>query len=362
MRHLSEWQRLMNEKSKTVQQAMKSYIFILIGLMFVGSVGVGCQECSQLPENFSYSNKLLYVEDIDGKNGLFNYNFGDIVCFDPVKKVKYYLTCDRYYNRFPSISSDRKYIVFESKRGDYSSINDLSTPSKLYVLALPSLKIRPLSHFITIPKDLYDINLSTPELSHTKNKLVFLGDCVFDCDFTTLNAYIYDPEKKDYFLAEDSLMDVLELDWSEDDAYIFYSFFYKSRKTDQFGQAISILNITSGKNVVIYDHKWFFEPGYIVNNGLLYSRSRINMETDKGESQVFLYDIAKKNHKKLAEFKELYIYKIVYGRTRDECYFIAGNYIDNKEFVDIYHYSLNKQKLVKLTDDGYEKDDLIYIK
>lgn len=113
---------------------MRIYLFFLLLLSLVT---LSCSKVSKLPESFSPINKLVFIEDIDGRGGLYDGNFGDIVIFDPVTKQKYIITDDEYFNMNTKWAFSGRSIVFDSKRGyDYDPLVALSNSSHLFRIDL----------------------------------------------------------------------------------------------------------------------------------------------------------------------------------------------------------------------------------
>ena len=62
------------------------------------SITSSCNDKIEIDKNIKYKGKLIYIEDIDGKDGLHMPDFGDIVVLDPSTGKKDYLTKDKYIN------------------------------------------------------------------------------------------------------------------------------------------------------------------------------------------------------------------------------------------------------------------------
>ena len=112
----------------------------IVWFAFLCCAITACRSQTSAIPDFNPQGKMVFIEDCDGSGGLLDYNFGDIVIYDPVTKQKNRLTHDKYYDRYPSWSPHGQKIVFESIRMDTPGekgrkrILDLTDPRHLYVL------------------------------------------------------------------------------------------------------------------------------------------------------------------------------------------------------------------------------------
>jgi WD40 repeat protein len=93
------------------------------------------------PDDFDPHNKAVFIEDVRGKNGIRDFDFGDIVILDLTTRQRYQVTHDKNYDISPCWSPDGQYIIFESKRSDDSPILGLSRKSHIYIVEIKTGKI-----------------------------------------------------------------------------------------------------------------------------------------------------------------------------------------------------------------------------
>jgi dipeptidyl aminopeptidase/acylaminoacyl peptidase len=95
------------------------------------------------PKDFNPHNKVVFVEDVMGKNGIMDFNFGEIVILDFGTGERFQITHDREYDNHPCWSPDGQQIIFESKRSkeDHPLVG-LSRASHLYIIDIKSGSIR----------------------------------------------------------------------------------------------------------------------------------------------------------------------------------------------------------------------------
>ncbi len=93
------------------------------------------------PDDFDPHNKAVFIEDVRGKNGTSDFDFGEIVILDLATGERYQVTHDKNYDTSPCWSPDGQYIIFESKRSDDSPILGLSRKSHIYIVEIKTGKI-----------------------------------------------------------------------------------------------------------------------------------------------------------------------------------------------------------------------------
>ncbi len=332
---------------------MRIYLFFLLLLSLVT---LSCSKVSKLPESFSPINKLVFIEDIDDKGGLYDGNFGDIVIFDPVTKQKYILTDDEYYNYNTKWAFSGQSIVFDSNRGyGYDPFAGLSNPCHLFRL---DIKTRNL------------IQLDLPVYKKKKKDEEVDDICpVIDSSNTLMVFASYNevPGKMDlilYSLTEnsfDTLMNNIEAldDIHWDGEYIAFTYCPYDKGVHK-ELAIRILNWKTGEIVsTIFNDNWVYDIGDLKHGVLLYSGNEM---VDNFKVSMFAYFIDEKLNSKILTLDSLWIEEPVFARNKT-IYFSGGNFtnIETREgFNDIYSYNLITKKVRRLTHDKHDKECLDY--
>jgi hypothetical protein len=86
---------------------------LLVLFIILGTINSSCQQTTKFPDRLTHS--LLYTESKD-EEGIGAGDSSEIVTLNLNTNIKYYLTNDRFYDRYPTYSPSFNKIIFESKR------------------------------------------------------------------------------------------------------------------------------------------------------------------------------------------------------------------------------------------------------
>ncbi len=328
----------------------------ILYLFLVGVLVMNCSKVTKLPESFSPINKLVFIEDIDGKGGLYDGNFGDIVIFDPVTKQKYILTDDAYFNMNTKWAFSGQSIVFDSKRGyGYDPLVALSNPSHLFRIDIKTRNLLQLDLpvYKTKKKD-EEVDNRCPVLDSSNTLMAFA-------------SYNEVPGKMDlilYSFTENSLDTLIrniealdDIYW--DGEYIVFTYCPYDKGVHK-ELAIRILNWKTGEIVsTIFNDNWIYDIGDLKHGVLLYSGNEM---VHNFKVNMYTYIIDKKINSKILTLDSLWITDPVFARNKT-IYFSGGNFTNIKTreaFNDIYSYNLITKKLKRLTHDKHTKECLDY--
>jgi len=316
---------------------------------------VSCIRTVSLPPDFTVRGMLLYIEDIDGKGGLFDYYFGDVVALNPETGEKYIITKDRFYDEDPSAPDDGRRVIFQSCR--FNGF-DLSADRNLFIINFSDGKE------IWFDRD-FDKRFSVIELSGSDEYPVWSHDGE-KVAFRT-----YDSTWRDkiliYSFKDDTLVCIKEgifkldkIAWSDDDKYIAYM---RNLLEDLYSaqECIDILD-TESKEVIcsIIDSSSNLVLGDFRKGKVLYIKIR---RVGKDRSYYLLeYNIDTREDRLLFEFRETGISSVVYGRRRETVYYIRDVMDESNHYIncDIYSLNLDTGEIERITSDGHEKMDLFY--
>jgi hypothetical protein len=311
----------------------------------------GCSK--KLPNNFDPVGKILYIEDLDGGEGLMAGTFGDIVALDPETNQKYRITSDRYYDANASWFPSGKRIIFESRRTDCKYC-DVSTPCHLFTVEIPSLRITQFDKnfhdkFSIISED----ENECPVVNHQGGEVAFFTREHHPSINPYFSLVVYNLVKDTVELIEDSLKSPHNLHWSNDDKYLTYTedFFLQLLAKEH---AVSVVDKTTKKRILyIGKESWYYVTAGFHGSKLIYSGYEL-----KEFSPVTIFECSLTNteSKQLFSFQDCYPSDLVFiDSTR-----IYANVTQNDK-CDIGIIDLHTGKLEKLTNDGHDKQGLSYL-
>ncbi|GAB4288165.1 MAG: hypothetical protein Kow0068_13980 [Marinilabiliales bacterium] len=302
-------------------------------------------------------NMLLYVEDIDGKGGLGDFYFGDIILLDLNSKQKYIVDKNKYYDVHPNYVPDRHSIIFESKREKGKYLTGLSQRSTLYEFDL----IRKETKNLIIPP-LRDPSHSFkgPAYSEKTGNLAFMKiegwrkTIIFTYNFQTKKTNNLDTLSH----TPDSFM------WSSDGNYLICFF-----------SIINFRNISKSKKfIVIYDvnkrKKYVYNLKKenifkLITLAFMENNNLYAFTKDDDKSSTLIRVTVSDEELQVMEIKKFFgLYEIPYGvKIADGTIAFIGSIYENKILEDdIYIYDIKSDKLERLTHDGHSKGYLKYIR
>jgi len=175
------------------------------------------------PTYIPVDGKLVYVEGLQGKGWITANPFGELVMLDSKAQQRHVLTWDKYYYAFPNLTTDGKYIIFESKRADNIKIVGLSVDSDIYRMDLETQEITNINKELSkIAGEPIGHRVTHPSLSPSDNKLAMVR--LVDWDFRL--PYIDFKKEKIVDLTVDERFQpnsVSTLTWSDDEQQLLYS-------------------------------------------------------------------------------------------------------------------------------------------
>ncbi len=314
---------------------------------------VSCQYKPDIPADFDPKGKLVFVEDVDGEDGLYSYDFGDIVILDPKTGEKVLITRDKYFDSHPSWSPSGQKILFESRRvGGRDNNYDLSDPKHVFEFDFKSLTIDQIDKdWIKKFNGIVGEENSFPIYSNSGTFISFGTEE----DFMNENVVIYNismdsiypiKEKKDLWGA---------LIWSDDDKYLAYS--VKHMGTDRLDAiSIEIIDSQTGKLVKkISQRKWYYDLGDLYKNRLLYYGHELAKDA---RVKLFIYDMVSKVTEEVYEFDMRSINDPLFVNDHEICFIGCDQDDGDYRTEDIFRLNLKTNELSRLTHDGHHKMDL----
>jgi len=329
------------------------FLRLLIIAFLILSINLsGCSQNTRIPDNFDPHGKIVYIEDLSGKSGLTDFNFGDLVILDPETKEKIVLTRDRYYNAHPSWSPDGDKIVFESKR--VGAFTDASTQSNLFIYHLNTGEIVRLDEdFKSRFPDIIEREFNqSPAWSNDGSRIAFVNRVG-----ARGRIVIYYIEKDTLEIISDDIFFRKPLRWSSDDEYLLYGQRYtKAEPKSLFHPSVVILNIEEGNIREIGDSDWAYSMGNESNGRVYFTGQLIDM-IDSEYSAWYTYDIKNDTVSMVYESSNMLEADVyVYG---SKGYIINISPSNENSFIrDIYRLDLSDFSAEQLTTDGHEKMDM----
>ncbi len=317
--------------------------------VFITILAISCQNNHDHIKNITFTDKLIYIEDIDGKDGLGMGDFGDIVIIDPIKKKKYYLTKDQFINLSPSLNASKSKLIFESKRDNKLHKFGTVSPSGLYYMNLNNFRIKKLNLKLNVADEYY-----SPVLNNNGSKIAFR----IDETYKSSNLLIYDINSDSIDVIKKNIKNINSIDWCKDDRFISYGFKIRKNKfSDHY--CIGIIDMVEGFTVDISDTNWVYNNGNISEKGLIiYS----GLNKKDRITRIFSYNLSTHNTRILfSSNKDFFIHnpQMINDST---IYFLGSEFKnDNQRKVDIWELNLISNNLKQITRDGYSKIDLRYI-
>jgi len=311
-----------------------------------------CHSYYSVPsDDFSPDGKAVYIEDIDGGEGLMDFDFGEIVIIDLETGNRLQVTKDKSFDTHPYWSSDGMRIVFESKRlKSDNPILGLSRESHIYTVDIRSGKIVQLDkgfneRFATvIGKESY-----TPAWCPTNIDLFAFVTKIENRGFKVIL----------YNKASDSVEDLTEagkigqphsLRWSNDGKYLALDVGIPSR--------VGIIDVAT-KEIVVLPNQGVADylESWDCNSESLVCETFVS-ET---ENMVWRFFWAREqNIEKLSSsvYEEFYSLGNAHFLDEETVVFI-GEPRKSPNKLDIYKLNMRTLETTLLTTDGHEKADLI---
>ncbi len=155
---------------RTFSTKMNLFIIIFI----TATLFISCESNSQ--EILNLQDRILLIEDLDGKEGSLDGNFSDIVSYNIHSGERLIITDDNFYDDHPTYSKELNKIFFESKRIGAHRLTGLTSASNIFALDLKTKIIEQVDSEQLrkrFPHIINDDN-NWPVLNHKGNKLMFV--------------------------------------------------------------------------------------------------------------------------------------------------------------------------------------------
>lgn len=337
-------------------------IFAYVSFYFFLSItSLSCQQPPKpdIPDNLT--GMLLYIEDLDGKDGNYSWDFGDLTAYDPESNRKYILTSNSYFDACPSYSSRLNKVAFRSERYKESAVIGILGKANIYVLDLNTKQVNMLTDkkfkakykeifkedqdFRIIPGRSFGETIVFSSYVHLSDHSIFSYNLESDSlsivirDIFYASVFMYVPEE-DILICEKYEN---PKNYPMKDYYV--SIFSHDVKT---GRQDSIIIADSSINKIL-DYR---------NGILLYE------ETKNGGHALCLYNVKEKRHiykENWDEIRKTPEANPVFGKTTDEVYFINETTAGEDDYKrDIYRMNLKTEEIKQITTDGHIKNDLTY--
>ena len=311
---------------------------------------MGCERKVVIPPDFTMSNKIVYVEDVDGKDGLYSADFGDIVALDASTGVRMRLTYDDYFDRHPSYSRYDSAVIFESKRPvDESNAIDLSAPSHIFSFSLKTQNIQQMDqNWFT---DGSGGQSFYPFACRARGGVIFGKKVDFCCQVVS----IYDYKTKSLRPISDTLDLIGGIRPSENDSLVAYSFLSGGDILDRSSTIEIRRTFDAGLVKEFHKKGWIYGLGDFKGRQLLFYTHEIK----KGYStELYSYDLDKDSTAKIHTFNNMHISDPVFSSTG---IFYIGLVDTNDGYsADIYLLEAGTNEVKRVTNDGHQKMNLFY--
>lgn len=332
-------------------------IFLLIVILFFFN---SCQPSISIPE-LKNKHFLLYVEDIDGKGGSFDGDFGDIVLFDLDFNKQYFVTEDKLFDYNPVYCRKFERIYFDSKRGKSNSQSGLTTESHIYFLDLKSNKIEMVDkkEIYTKNSDILITGINTPLIESSGKKLFFVGNQPNQYKFSTL--YKSTKEMDSIRILFSNLNLSSNILYHEESKSIYYDDRSSTELTDKTKSIYLIKLSDSNKVEMVISHSNNHSSlGDVKYNKVIYTTIDYNRNATKS---LRIYDLKQQTeifNKKIDDIGFSLIKSPVFNDSTT-IYFIGRLLADDSKVnEDIYEYNFRTGNLSQITTTHNIKDKLKY--
>jgi hypothetical protein len=337
---------------------MKKLIYLSrsqVPLCFVITILFSCgNQYPTPPANFDLHDKFVWIEDVDGRNGLDAPLFGDIVVFDLKMGKRYSLTDDSYYDESFTIAPNLKNIVFASARTEGTLSAGLSAPKHLYKLELSSHTI---NQFDT--KYLNRLGLGTkpecyfPAFPMKGNRIAFFAYEEFLINKNQL--FLYDQKTDSLRLALRDIFTVYDIKYSHDEKYLLIEANLKNLTENN---KIVIYSTQTNDTIIISSNTESFHLGGINGDTVLISSSI----EENYRIYVLTMNNLSRSMKLIYENKKYPFFDPVYGMD-GKIYFLSETHDNSIGYaIDLYSLNIVDKTIQQITTDGREKEGLQYIK
>lgn len=317
------------------------FLFVFYLIIF-SSCSKGQEE---IPDNLS--GWLLFIEDLDGEGGLGNWNFGDVVLFNPEIKEKYILTNDRYFDIEPTYSKKYNIIIFNSLR-DNQTYTGIGKGKKLFQYNIKNKKIEEFRTKYKFHK--IEDFIDGPKFNENGDKII-----IYKHPDTLL---IYDFTKDTLKIAIDDYSTIAKsYAWKDDENILLNpSFYNKEKKNNE--SIIGMLNLVTGERErLIESNGYFHEVFDYMDNKIVIKKNELD---DPFTGYIIIYDI--ENEKEILkidprDYGFYWITEAVFSKDGNGLYLNAEKEIAIKTGEDmegdIYYYEIKTGEITNITNDGH---------
>jgi tricorn protease-like protein len=328
---------------------IKYFVIFLAIFVFMIFCGLSSQKSvyPSPPLDFNPHNKVVFIEDVMGKNGIMDFNFGEIVIMDINTGIRFQVTNDQEYDIHPSWSPDGQKIIFESKRSSGENpILGLSRKSHLYIVKIRNKKIEQVDK--TFQRD-FSNQVGEESFKPVWNPIDENVICFVSKPDKkkghALLQYNFQTNKMKTLISSELYLYVNELHWSPDGKYIAIN-------CSQRNNSI-VYSFTDNKAHYLFDKSTTARPsGFSSDSEKVFFVSFNDIEMKDFSIQ---YNLNKKSHQILfqninSKF-DLDFSKVIY--QKDNFYFLVG--VPKGHFYNQLYLVKKGEKPKQLTDDGHDK-------
>ena len=355
------------KKKKIMNKIMNKIITLKMYLIFIIIIFInGCN--NRKDKNIDMQNKILCIEDIYNKEGLYGGNFGDIVVYDADTFERFILTNDKYFDYSPTYSKKYNIIMFESLR-NYQTYTGLTSQRDLLILDLSTNKIKKFD----TEERFKEVNIlhSEPSLSgdkktntdnfgplfnHIGDKFLFYkrwGNL-------TKTVILYNFIDESFKIIVDSLRNQANYIWSQNDSLVYY--------TKDKVRSIRITKPNEIYNYNVYNKKVksvmkdankYFNVYDERDKKLLCVTKLLN----KNVYRIEILDLITKEEIFSISTEELGVDEIYSPIFKDSNNIIFVGQINKDNYNQyLYKIKLDTKEIKKLSNNGGHKDCLSYIR
>jgi len=278
--------------ARYVLYAAEAVVALVLVFLYVG-VPWGTVSMPALPVA---PGTLLFVEDLDGRGGMMDGDFGDLVTLNPKTGDRNVLTRDDHYDTHPSWGPEGRYILFESKRGQNRYTRDMGALSHIYRLDLADGEIRRWRPDLADRFPVVGEETSRPAVSSTGTRVAFATPHSSGSPWDRI--VVYDRERDSLRVVADSVTITRRLMWSEDERYLGFSAAPRGMAIQH--SALLLVDVHTGKRFSHGEEKnRQYTIDDIYNDRIIYKTGPINNKK---------YKILESSYPVLSDQKQVYQY------------------------------------------------------
>jgi Tol biopolymer transport system component len=320
-----------------------SHIFFLF---VIALYSCSNQKSSEQSKNIFNSNTLISYVEAKTEKGNLSGEFGDIVILDYESGHKYKISDDDFYDSKPSLSPDKKQILFFTNR-DRSSfqlkMNSAGYPFQLYVFDVATNKFFGIKKYFPNSTPVQFNELKNTDIDWFPDSLSFL----LEYDNKLYRLFLDKHIVKQIYQVPNSNNRINAFNLSPNGNYIIVYLTNYDNNNISFKNNLHLLNLDDS-TVKIIDSEILYEQGCWTDEGLyIYAKTKYG---DNSKTDFISYNPFTNQKEQLSYPDSLDIFLV------NKNYLIVK--ILDGESKEIYRYFPETKSFQELTKDGKQKSDI----